>query len=85
MMIKRMRFFDKKFRKNVHKCVFQCVLATLTVLAVLVFLNVRTETAIIAALGASAFIVFTMPKTYSSDPRRLIGGYIVGIIVGIIF
>ncbi len=79
-----MRFFDKKFRKNVHRYIFQCVLATLTVLAVLVFLNVLTETAIIAALGASAFIVFTMPNTYSSDPRRLIGGYIVGIIVGII-
>jgi len=79
-----MRFFDKKFRKNVHKYIFQCVLATLTVLAVLVFLNILTETAIIAALGASAFIIFTMPNTYSSGPRRLIGGYIVGIIVGII-
>lgn len=79
-----MRFFDKKFRKNVHRYIFQCILATLTIFAVLVFLNVLTETAIIAALGASAFIVFTMPNTYSSDPRRLIGGYIVGIIVGIL-
>jgi CBS-domain-containing membrane protein len=79
-----MRFFDKKFRKNIDKYIFQCVLATCTILAVLVFLNVLTETAIITALGASAFIVFTMPNTYSSDPRRLIGGYLVGILVGMI-
>ena len=31
------------------------------------------------------FIVFVMPSQYSSDPRRLIGGYFVGLIVGFIF
>lgn len=79
-----MRLFDRKFRKNIHRYVFQCVLATLTILAVLFFLDVLTETAIIASLGASAFIVFAIPNSYSSDTRRLIGGYIVGITVGII-
>ncbi|MEA3457847.1 MAG: HPP family protein, partial [Candidatus Thermoplasmatota archaeon] len=39
----------------------------------------------ITALGASAFIVFTMPTQYSSDPRRLIGGYTVGLASGFIF
>lgn len=76
---------DKKFRKNILKYIAQCFLATLTILAVLIFLDVLTETAIITALGASAFIIFTMPTQYSSDPRRLIGGYIVGLIVGFIF
>ena len=79
-----MRLFDRKFRKNVHRYVFQCALATLTILAVLFFLDVLSETAIIAALGASAFVVFAIPNSYSSDPRRLIGGYLVGILVGII-
>ena len=83
-MIKTMRLFDRKFRKNAHRYIFQCTLATLTILAVLFFLDVLTETAIIAALGASAFVVFAIPNSYSSDPRRLIGGYVVGIIVGII-
>ena len=76
---------DKKFRKNTLKYIFQCFLATLTILTVLIFLDVLQETAIITALGASAFIVFTMPTQYSSDPRRLIGGYIVGLTVGFIF
>ena len=76
---------DKKFKNNPLKYIVQCFLATLTVLAVLMFLDVLNETAIITALGASAFIVFVMPTQYSSDPRRLIGGYIVGLIVGFIF
>ena len=78
-------FIDKKFRKNTLKYIFQCVLASLTVLAVLIFLDVLNETAIITALGASAFIVFITPTQYSSDPRRLIGGYIVGLTIGLIF
>jgi len=76
---------DKKFKKNTLKYIFQCVLATLTILAILLFLDILNEIAIITALGASAFIVFTMPKQYSSDSRRLFGGYIVGLIVGFIF
>ena len=81
----RIIIIDKKFRKNTLKYIFQCILATLTIFAVLFFLDILTETAIITALGASAFIVFTMPTQYSSDPRRLIGGYIVGLFVGFIF
>jgi CBS-domain-containing membrane protein len=45
---------------------------------------VLTETALIASLGATSFIVFAMPKTYASSPRRLIGGYGIGISIGII-
>ena len=80
-----MILIDKKFRKNTLKYIFQCFLATLTILAVLIFLDLLNEAALITALGASAFIVFTMPTQYSSDPRRLIGGYTVGLIVGFIF
>jgi len=81
----RIIFIDKKFKKNTFKYLFQCFLATLTILAVLLFLDVLEEAALISALGASAFIVFTMPTQYSSDSRRLIGGYMVGLGVGFIF
>ena len=81
----RIILIDKKFKKNTIKYVFQCLLATLTFLAILLFLDILNEIAIITALGASAFIVFTMPKQYSSDPRRLIGGYLIGLVVGFIF
>jgi len=78
------RILDEKLKQNFLKYILQCTLATLTILAVLFFLDILTETAIITSLGASAFIIFTMPKMYSSHPRRLIGGYIVGLSVGII-
>jgi hypothetical protein len=77
-----MRIIDKKFKHNVARYILQCALATLTILIVLVFLDVLTQTAIIAALGASSFIAFTMPAHDASKPRFLIGGYLVGISVG---
>jgi CBS-domain-containing membrane protein len=83
--IAKIIWFDKKFRTHKLRYIFQCFLATLTILVVLIFLDVLTEAALITALGASAFIVFTIPNRYSADPRRLIGGYIVGLLVGFIF
>ncbi len=79
-----LRFFDVKFRKNIDKYIFQCVLATIAILIILLFLDVLNETAIIASLGATAFIVFTMPNAYSSHSRPLLGGYLVGITVGVV-
>ena len=77
-----MRIIDKKFKHNVAGYILQCSLATLTILVVLVLLDVLTQTAIIAALGASSFIAFTMPAHDVSKPRFLIGGYLVGTSVG---
>ena len=50
--------------------------------AVLAFLDALAHTAIVASLGASFFIAFTMPKTQASKPRPLIGGYLIGISTG---
>lgn len=77
-----MQIIDKKFLKNSGRYVFQCSLATLSILCILIFIDAVTHSAIIASLGATAFIVFTRPKWYSSDPRRLFGGYLAGIGVG---
>ena len=70
-LLKEIILIDKKFKTTPLKYIVQCFLAAFTVLAVLLFLDVLNETAIITALGASAFIVFVMPTQYSSDPRRL--------------
>ncbi len=79
-----MRVIDEKVGKNLSKYIFQCLIATIILLIALLFLDVITETAIIASLGATSFIIFTMPKSYSSSPKRLIGGYTIGISMGII-
>ncbi len=77
-----MRVFDEKFRGNKAGYVSQCVLATLSVLIVLLILDIMSDAAVIAALGASSFIAFTMPGARISKPRFLIGGYLAGIAAG---
>ena len=53
------------------------------VLTLLVFLVLTAEhVVIIASIGATAFIVFAMPKNITARPRRVIGGHIVGLITG---
>ncbi|KPK71692.1 hypothetical protein AMJ87_06965 [candidate division WOR_3 bacterium SM23_60] len=74
-----MRIFDEKVKKNAGRYVLQCGLATVAVFVILLFLDILTQPAIIATLGATAFIVFTMPQSYASGPRPLIGGYVIGV------
>jgi CBS-domain-containing membrane protein len=79
-----MKLFDQKLKHRLSRYVFQTFLATLAILSILLFLDVLKHTAIIASLGATAFIVFTAPKSYSSGARSLLGGYFVGILSGIL-
>ncbi|MBL7140266.1 MAG: HPP family protein [Planctomycetes bacterium] len=78
-----MRIFDRKFHKHVGRYLFQCALATGAVLVILLVLDVITQAVIIASLGASSFIAFTMPHANVSRPRYMIGGYVWGMVAGI--
>lgn len=77
------RLFDSKFIRHRTAYISQCLLATLVIVAVLLILDTVTQTVLISALGASAFICFTMPHVNSSGPRYLVGGYLVGTTVGV--
>jgi CBS-domain-containing membrane protein len=77
-----MNIFDEKFKTHKVKYVLQCALATCSVFVVLLLLDILHDTAIIAALGASSFIAFTMPGAQVSRPKFLIGGYLFGILAG---
>jgi CBS-domain-containing membrane protein len=74
MMIEEFRAFWKHY-------VFQSLSATLAVFIVLYFLSLQ-QAVIIASIGASAFIVFTMPDNVTAQPRNVIGGHLVGILYG---
>jgi CBS-domain-containing membrane protein len=78
-----MRIFDENFKKNPKNYILQSLLALAAMLVILSFVEILTRTAIVAALGASTFIVFAMPNSRTASPRRLIGGHIVGIICGL--
>lgn len=77
-----MELIDDKFKDNKMRYVSQSLMAVMAIMLVLIFLDVRTNAATVAALGSSSFIVFTMPHTKASRPRFLIGGYVVAVITG---
>ena len=77
-----MAIFDRKFLHNRLRYVLQSLLAGVSVLLVLAILDPLSNAAVIAALGASYFIAFTMPHAQVSKPRFLIGGYVVGVSAG---
>ena len=68
--------------ENLLRYFLQCGLATIVVLFILLVLDTLTQTVLIAALGASTFIAFAVPRSVHSDPRHMIGGYLIGIVAG---
>ena len=77
-----MHIIDRAFIRQPRYYIVQSLLATVAVAVILYFVEVLTHAAIVAALGASTFIVFAMPHSRTAQPRRLIGGHIVGLISG---
>ncbi len=76
------RLFDDDFREHRLQYLKQTLMATASMLGVLLLLDLVEQTVLIASLGASTFIVFSMPHTKRSRPRYLLGGYLVGALSG---
>ena len=79
-----MRFIDEKFRESPARFVIQSCLAFGAVAVIAVYLGALTNGAIVAALGASAFIVFATPEHDTAQPRRLVGGHGICIAIGLL-
>jgi CBS-domain-containing membrane protein len=60
---------------------YQSFIATIIVFLILLMLNIENAV-VVASIGSSAFIVFTMPRIITARPRRVIGGHIVGLVSG---
>jgi CBS-domain-containing membrane protein len=69
-------------RERLKRRALQCGLAGLTVFLLLIILDAVTQTVLIAALGASAFIAFAVPRSLHSNPRHMVGGYLIGMAAG---
>ena len=63
-----LRLLDEKFLACPGQYLRKCLAATLAMFVILSLLDVVTQTVLIASLGASAFIAFTMPHVASSRP-----------------
>lgn len=64
--------------------VMQSAMAAIYILAVFLVMNYLHNEMAVASLGASAFIAFAFPRANSSRPRLMIGGYVVGVISGLL-
>ena len=71
----------EEFRRYWKHYVFQCLLATFVVFIVLLALSLKNAV-IISSIGATAFIIFAMPKMVTANPRNVIGGHATGLIIG---
>ena len=84
MRIKAIRIIDESFLKAPKSYIVQSLLAAVAVATILRFVGFLTQTAIVASLGASTFIVFAMPHAITAQPRRLIGGNSIGLLCGLL-
>jgi CBS-domain-containing membrane protein len=71
----------REFRSLWKNYLYQSFFATVILAVVLLVLNMQYAV-VIASIGATAFIVFTMPRNTTANPRRVIGGHIVGLVSG---
>jgi len=77
-------YFDKRFPAHPLRYLFQCALATAVVVIVLALTDAVNRSALVGAIGASAFVAFAFPARNVSRPRFLLGGYAVGLAVGVV-
>jgi CBS-domain-containing membrane protein len=73
-----------KFRELWIYYIVQSLLAAATLFIIILILG-QERMVVASAIGATAFIVFAMPKSVSAQTRNVIGGHIVGMIAGSIF
>ena len=71
----------REFPRLWKNYLYQSFLATVIIFTVLLLLTIE-HAVVIASIGATSFIIFAMPKNITAQPRRVIGGHIVGLLSG---
>jgi CBS-domain-containing membrane protein len=74
---------DRHFLRRKGRYVFQATLAAAALAAVLAVESTLTSVAVVTAIASSALIIFTVPHSRLSAPRRVLGGHAVAILVGL--
>ena len=74
--------WDKNFLARLPNYIFQCGLATVSLIVILLVEDAVFRAAIVVAVASTAFTVFVVPDSVAASPRRVIGGHIVAVIIG---
>jgi len=73
---------DPNFRHNFKPYLFQSLVASLVLLAVLSVEDAVDKAAVVAAIGSTAFILFITPHSPFGNPRNVVGGHFLSLIAG---
>ena len=74
---------DPKYLKYRKHYVLQSIYASISIFILTLILN--DNPVLIASIGSTAFVVFAMPKSITSQPKRIIGAHFSGFIIGSCF
>ena len=74
---------DPSFHGRAGSYVLQSTLAALALAAILLVETGFSNAAINASIASSVFLVFVVPHSVASSTRRVVGGHIVGVLVGV--
>ena len=77
-----MRLLNRNFRRQLPKYLFQCGLATVALIIILLVQDAVFHAAIVVAIASTVFIIFVIPDSVAAVPRKVIGGHVVAVIVG---
>jgi CBS-domain-containing membrane protein len=77
------RIWDQKLSTKWPNVIGQTGLATLCLVVFLVLEDALLNAAILVAVASTAFTVFVVPDSIAAMPRRVIGGHIVSVIIGV--
>ena len=76
------QLFDPRVKRHALNYAFQPVLATLTLLTILLVGDVVLNVAIVVAMASTVFTIFVVPNSLASAPRRVVGGHTAGVVAG---
>ncbi len=76
---------DPKLRRFSLRYLSQAVLATLAILAVLLFVDSLSNAALAAGLGSSVVILFLHPSSQAAKGRSVVGGHAMALAIGSVF
>ena len=74
--------FEPRLKRHALNYAFQPVLATLTLLTILLVGDVVLNAAIVDAMASTVFTIFVVPDSIASTPRRVVGGHTAGAVAG---
>ena len=76
---------DRNSRSRAPNYLFQCGMATIALIVILLLENAVLRAAIVVAVASTTFRIFVVPDSVTSSLRRVIGGHAVAVVRGSIF